>query len=104
MPGPAAAHARLISATPAPDSMGGPTRIVTLVFSERSVPALLHLPQEALPNFSEESGSAFIDAADAPAADISSKTDTGRCGLMSDQHAPSLRLSEKQPEEVFSGL
>lgn len=39
MAGPAAAHARLISATPAPDSMGGPTRTVTLVFSERSVPA-----------------------------------------------------------------
>ncbi len=37
--GPATAHARLISATPAPDSMVGPTRTLTLVFSERSVPA-----------------------------------------------------------------
>lgn len=37
--GPAAAHARLISATPAPDSMVAPTRTLTLVFSERSAPA-----------------------------------------------------------------
>lgn len=37
--GPAAAHARLVSATPAPDSMGGPTRTLSLVFSERSIPA-----------------------------------------------------------------
>lgn len=37
--GPASAHARLISATPAPDSMVASTRTLTLVFSERSVPA-----------------------------------------------------------------
>lgn len=37
--GPASAHARLVSATPAPDSTVASTRTVTLVFSERSVPA-----------------------------------------------------------------
>jgi methionine-rich copper-binding protein CopC len=37
--GPAAAHARLIGATPAPDSTVAATRTVGLTFSERSVPA-----------------------------------------------------------------
>ena len=37
--GPAAAHARLVSATPAPDSTVAATRTLTLTFSERSVPA-----------------------------------------------------------------
>jgi methionine-rich copper-binding protein CopC len=37
--GPAASHARLVSATPAPDSTVAATRTLTLTFSERSVPA-----------------------------------------------------------------
>ena len=37
--GPAAAHARLLSATPAPDSTVAATRSVSLTFSERMVPA-----------------------------------------------------------------
>lgn len=37
--GPAAAHARLVSATPAANSTVAPTRSVSLTFSERSVPA-----------------------------------------------------------------
>ena len=37
--GPAAAHARLVSATPAPDSTVAATRTLTLTVSERSVPA-----------------------------------------------------------------
>ena len=37
--GPAAAHARLLSATPAPDSTVAATRSVSLTFSERTVPA-----------------------------------------------------------------
>jgi methionine-rich copper-binding protein CopC len=37
--GPAAAHARLTGATPAPDTTVGATRTVSLTFSERSVPA-----------------------------------------------------------------
>ncbi|MDZ4318860.1 MAG: copper homeostasis periplasmic binding protein CopC [Phenylobacterium sp.] len=37
--GPAAAHARLVSATPAPDSTVAATRSVSLTFSERPVPA-----------------------------------------------------------------
>lgn len=37
--GPAAAHARLVSATPAPDSTVAATRSLTLTFSERTVPA-----------------------------------------------------------------
>ena len=37
--GPAAAHARLVSATPAPNATVGATRTLTLTFSERSVPA-----------------------------------------------------------------
>lgn len=37
--GPAAAHARLVGATPAPDSTVAATRSLSLTFSERSVPA-----------------------------------------------------------------
>lgn len=37
--GPAAAHSRLVSATPAPDSTVAAPRTLTLTFSERSVPA-----------------------------------------------------------------
>ena len=37
--GPAAAHARLVSATPAPNSTVAATRTVSLTFSERMVPA-----------------------------------------------------------------
>ncbi len=37
--GPAAAHARLVSATPAPNSTVTATRSVSLTFSERTVPA-----------------------------------------------------------------
>ena len=37
--GPAAAHARLVSATPAPNATVAATRTVTLTFSERTVPA-----------------------------------------------------------------
>lgn len=37
--GPAAAHARLVSATPAPDSAVAATRSLSLTFSERVVPA-----------------------------------------------------------------
>jgi len=37
--GPAAAHARLVSSTPLPDSTVAATRSVTLTFSERTVPA-----------------------------------------------------------------
>ena len=37
--GPAAAHARLVSATPAPNATVGATRTLSLTFSERSVPA-----------------------------------------------------------------
>jgi methionine-rich copper-binding protein CopC len=37
--GPAAAHARLASATPAPNSTVAATRMLTLTFSERTVPA-----------------------------------------------------------------
>lgn len=37
--GPAAAHARLVSATPAPDSTVAATRTITLTFSERMAPA-----------------------------------------------------------------
>ncbi|WP_298098888.1 copper homeostasis periplasmic binding protein CopC [Brevundimonas sp.] len=37
--GPAAAHARLVSATPAPNATVAPTRSISLTFSERSVPA-----------------------------------------------------------------
>ena len=37
--GPAAAHARLVSATPAPNATIAPTRSISLTFSERSVPA-----------------------------------------------------------------
>ena len=37
--GPAAAHARLVSATPAPNATVAATRTVSLTFSERSVPA-----------------------------------------------------------------
>ena len=39
MAGPASAHARLVSATPAADSTVASTRTLSLVFSERSVPA-----------------------------------------------------------------
>lgn len=38
-PGPAAAHARLIGATPAPNSTVGATQSVSLTFSERTVAA-----------------------------------------------------------------
>ena len=37
--GPAAAHARLVSATPAPNATVATTRTVSLTFSERTVPA-----------------------------------------------------------------
>ena len=37
--GPAAAHARLLSATPAPNATVATTRTVSLTFSERTVPA-----------------------------------------------------------------
>ncbi len=37
--GPAAAHARLVSATPAPSSTVAATRTLSLTFSERTVPA-----------------------------------------------------------------
>jgi methionine-rich copper-binding protein CopC len=37
--GPAAAHARLVSATPAPNSTVAATRTLSLTFSERTVPA-----------------------------------------------------------------
>ncbi len=37
--GPAAAHARLVSATPAPNSTVAVTRALSLTFSERAVPA-----------------------------------------------------------------
>ena len=37
--GPAAAHARLVSATPAPNSTVAATRVLSLTFSERTVPA-----------------------------------------------------------------
>ena len=37
--GPAAAHARLVSSTPAANATVAPTRAVSLTFSERSVPA-----------------------------------------------------------------
>lgn len=37
--GPAAAHARLVGATPAPDSTVAATRSISLTFSERAVPA-----------------------------------------------------------------
>ncbi|HWQ85725.1 copper homeostasis periplasmic binding protein CopC [Brevundimonas sp.] len=37
--GPAAAHARLVSATPAPNSTVAVTRSLSLTFSERTVPA-----------------------------------------------------------------
>ena len=37
--GPAAAHARLVSATPAADSTVASTRALSLTFSERTVPA-----------------------------------------------------------------
>ena len=37
--GPAAAHARLVSATPAPNGTVAATRTVSLTFSERTVPA-----------------------------------------------------------------
>ena len=37
--GPAAAHARLVSASPAANATVAPTRTVSLTFSERSVPA-----------------------------------------------------------------
>lgn len=37
--GPAAAHARLVSATPAPNSTVAATRTVSLTFSEHTVPA-----------------------------------------------------------------
>jgi methionine-rich copper-binding protein CopC len=37
--GPAAAHARLVSATPAPNSTIAATRSISLTFSERTVPA-----------------------------------------------------------------
>lgn len=37
--GPAAAHARLVSATPAPDSTVAATQTLSLTFSERSIPA-----------------------------------------------------------------
>lgn len=37
--GPAAAHARLLSATPAPNSTVAATRSISLTFSERTVPA-----------------------------------------------------------------
>lgn len=37
--GPAAAHARLVGATPAPASTVAPTRTLSLTFSERCVPA-----------------------------------------------------------------
>lgn len=37
--GPAAAHARLLSATPAPNSTVAATRSLSLTFSERTVPA-----------------------------------------------------------------
>ena len=37
--GPAAAHARLVSATPAPNATVAATRTISLTFSERSVPA-----------------------------------------------------------------
>lgn len=37
--GPAAAHARLVSATPAPDSTVAAPRTISLTFSERAVPA-----------------------------------------------------------------
>lgn len=37
--GPAAAHARLVSATPAPNSTVAATRSVSMTFSERVVPA-----------------------------------------------------------------
>ena len=37
--GPAAAHARLVSATPAPNATVAATRTISLTFSERTVPA-----------------------------------------------------------------
>ncbi|MGV8928391.1 MAG: copper homeostasis periplasmic binding protein CopC [Brevundimonas sp.] len=37
--GPAAAHARLVSATPAPNATVAATRTLSLTFSERTVPA-----------------------------------------------------------------
>ena len=37
--GPAAAHARLVSATPAPNAAVASTRTLSLTFSERTVPA-----------------------------------------------------------------
>ena len=37
--GPAAAHARLVSSTPAANATVAPTRTVSLTFSERTVPA-----------------------------------------------------------------
>ena len=37
--GPAAAHVRLVSATPAPNSIAVATRSISLVFSDRTVPA-----------------------------------------------------------------
>ncbi len=37
--GPAAAHARLVSATPAPNATVASTRTLSLTFSERTVPA-----------------------------------------------------------------
>lgn len=37
--GPAAAHARLVSATPAPDATVAAPRTISLTFSERAVPA-----------------------------------------------------------------
>lgn len=37
--GPAAAHARLVSATPAPNATVAATRTLTLAFSERTAPA-----------------------------------------------------------------
>lgn len=37
--GPAAAHARLVSATPAPNATVASTRALSLTFSERTVPA-----------------------------------------------------------------
>jgi len=37
--GPAAAHARLVSSTPAANATVAPTRTISLTFSERSVPA-----------------------------------------------------------------
>lgn len=37
--GPAAAHARLVSATPAPNSIAASPRSISLTFSDRTVPA-----------------------------------------------------------------